>query len=481
MMRAVAHMEPQPLLQGEIAERGMLHEQIVPASRQELVRQRDKACHAVPQLPLHRARIGTLGRLRCRRGTTARGNPPDIEIHELAEPLSQGPRPASHGGLGAPVLEHPTAPVDRDSEVVDDLSRAPFPGRSAVPVRLGPARQGPEHHVGNRGERFGGHRNAASAICLACAAAGDPARTRLTRVPALSTIARSASARAALSVRIERAHWRRAATACSRPISRSAAFGGRYTVTIVPASAGRGLARGAGLQANATPAIPHASRRATVASGTLIPKIVRVNLLRRYPIALTLIALLLLAALGPSPPLVDAVTGAPPADVDLVRPTLYTLLAPVSNVLDALTFLSLERAKAFLVTWVAALALVGFVQHGSLRRRLGAAVLAPLAVVLLGVAAVLLPRPVPSLVAADSTLTVIDYHAHTELSHDGRRGWTVADLAAWHAAQGFGASYVTDHNVVFNGGVDTLIRLLPGVEWSVYDQHIVALGTMAGG
>src|SRR5207302_860184 len=87
-------------------------------------------------------------------------------------------------------------------------------------------------------------------------------------------------------------------------------------------------------------------------------------------------------------------------------------------------------------------------------RRLAAAILAPLAVILLGVAAVLLPRPVPRLVAADSTLTVIDYHAHTALSHDGRRGWTAQDLAAWHAAQGFGASYVTDHNVVFNGGVD---------------------------
>jgi len=175
-----------------------------------------------------------------------------------------------------------------------------------------------------------------------------------------------------------------------------------------------------------------------------------VNLLRRHPIAFTLIALVLLSALSPLPGLVDAVSGAPPADVDLVRPTLYTLLAPVSNVLDALTFLSLERAIAFLVTWVAALALWG-----------------------------LLPRPVPRLVAADSTLTVIDYHAHTALSHDGRRGWTLQDLAAWHAAQGFGASYVTDHNVVFNGGIDDPIRLLPGVEWSVYDQHVVALGAVA--
>jgi len=204
-----------------------------------------------------------------------------------------------------------------------------------------------------------------------------------------------------------------------------------------------------------------------------------VNLLRRHPIALALIALLLVSALRPLPPLVDAVTGAPPADVDLVRPTLYTLLAPVSNVLDALTFLSLDRVKAFLITWVAALALWGLLRRGSLRRRLVVAVLAPLAVILLGVAAVLLPRPVPRLVAADSTLTVIDYHAHTALSHDGRRGWTTADLAEWHAAQGFGASYITDHNVVFSGGVDTLISLLPGVEWSVYDQHVVALGNVA--
>src|SRR6267143_4078749 len=172
-----------------------------------------------------------------------------------------------------------------------------------------------------------------------------------------------------------------------------------------PASAGRGRARGCSRQASAAPARQHVSRRATVASSTLIPKIVRVNLLRRHPIALALLALLLLSAIDPTPPLVDAVSGGPPADVDLVRPTLYTLLAPVSNVLDALTFLSLERAKAFLVTWVAALALVGFLQRGSLRRRLVAAVLAPLAVVLLGVAAVLLPRPVPSPVGAGARLT----------------------------------------------------------------------------
>jgi hypothetical protein len=210
-----------------------------------------------------------------------------------------------------------------------------------------------------------------------------------------------------------------------------------------------------------------------------MPKIVRVNLLRRHPIAYGLIALVLLSALDPLPALVDAVRGAPALDADLVRPAAYTALAPLSDVLDALTFLSASRARAFLAGWVAALALWGLVRRGPLRRRLLLAALGPALLVLLGMAAVLLPRPVPELVAADSSMTVIDYHAHTAASHDGRPGWTAEDLAGWHAAQGFGASYVTDHNVVFNRPVDDPIRLLPGVELSVYRQHVVVLGAVA--
>ena len=200
------------------------------------------------------------------------------------------------------------------------------------------------------------------------------------------------------------------------------------------------------------------------------------TLLRRHLMALTLLALVLLSALQPLPALVDAVTGAPPVDADLVRPTAYTALAPLSNVLDALTFLSLGRARVFLIEWALALAAWGALRRGSLGRRIGRALLGPVALVALGGATVLLPRPVPRLVAADSSVTVIDYHAHTDASHDGRPGWTPEDLAAWHEAQGFQASYVTDHNVIFRRQVERPIRLLPGVEWSVYDEHILALG-----
>jgi len=201
-----------------------------------------------------------------------------------------------------------------------------------------------------------------------------------------------------------------------------------------------------------------------------------VNLLRRHPIAMALLAILLITAFRPLPPLVDAVTESPPGDVELVLPATYVVLAPLSNTLDALTFFSMSRAYWALIVWAAALAVWGATRSGTLRRRIGLAVIGPIGLVLLSGAAVILPRPVPHLVAADSVSTIIDFHAHSEASHDGRRGWTFARLAAWHAQQGFQASYVTDHNVIFNLPITDPVRLLPGVEWSVYRQHVVALG-----
>jgi hypothetical protein len=202
------------------------------------------------------------------------------------------------------------------------------------------------------------------------------------------------------------------------------------------------------------------------------------RLLSRYPLATTLAFLVLLGGLFPLPPLLDAVTGSPPGDVDLVRPTWYLVAAPVSSVLDALTFLSVERIGWFLGTWAVVLAFLGARTGDTTSRRAVYALLGPIFLIVLAGATVLLPRPVPALVAADTAGTVLDYHAHTEASHDGRGGWTVQRLARWHARQGFEASYVTDHNRVFDPGPGpvTAIPLLPGVEWSVHRQHVLALG-----
>ena len=209
------------------------------------------------------------------------------------------------------------------------------------------------------------------------------------------------------------------------------------------------------------------------------------NLLRRHPVAIALVFLLLVTAIQPLSPLVDAITGSAPGDADLDRPTLYVMFAPISNVLDGLTFFSLARAEWALGVWVVALAAWGALRRGppvpvTTRRRVGRALLGPAILILLGAAAVLLPRPVPRLVTTSGAGTVIDYHAHSSASHDGRPGWTLARLAEWHARQGFDASYVTDHNVIYDRSLPpppgTAISLLPGVEWSVYRQHVIAIG-----
>lgn len=196
----------------------------------------------------------------------------------------------------------------------------------------------------------------------------------------------------------------------------------------------------------------------------------------RHSIALLLAAAVAAAAIYAVPPVADAVTGAAPADAELALPWTYALAAPLSNTLDAMTFLSLPRAEAFLGTWLVLLAAVGVLRRGSALRRVLRAAGYALGFVAFVAAVVLLPRPVPRLMIADPDAAVLDYHAHTRASHDGRSGWTLDRVARWHARQGFTASYVTDHNVVFEGTSESAIPLLPGVEWSLHRLHLVAIG-----
>src|SRR3989442_3760745 len=141
----------------------------------------------------------------------------------------------------------------------------------------------------------------------------------------------------------------------------------------------------------------------------------RVNLLRRHPVAIALVLLLLATGIHPLSPLVDAVTGSMPGDADLDRPILYVMFAPLSNTLDALTFFSMARAEWALAVWVLLLAAWGALRASSesltKRRVVATALLGPAVVLVLSIAAVVLPRPVPRLTTADDAGTVIDYHA----------------------------------------------------------------------
>lgn len=200
------------------------------------------------------------------------------------------------------------------------------------------------------------------------------------------------------------------------------------------------------------------------------------QLVQRQWLALLLAALVLLGALWSFPPLVDAVTGAQPGEAELIRPFLYVALAPLSDLLDSLTFFSVSRAIVFVVVWTLILAVWAAWRPAPWWRRAIRAIGGGAVVWGLAAAAVLAPRPVPYLRTVGSGLTVLDYHAHTNQSRDGRSAFGPARVAAWHAVQGFDATYVTDHNVVFSLPIEPVIPLLPGVEWSLHRQHIVALG-----
>src|SRR5437879_11737519 len=112
----------------------------------------------------------------------------------------------------------------------------------------------------------------------------------------------------------------------------------------MPASAGGFPTGDSFLQPSPSTARLDTSRRRTVASIALIPKIVRVNLLRRHPIALGLLVLLIVSGLQPLPPLLDAVTGTVPAGADPVPPATSPMLATPADVRDARPLLRLARA-----------------------------------------------------------------------------------------------------------------------------------------
>ena len=211
------------------------------------------------------------------------------------------------------------------------------------------------------------------------------------------------------------------------------------------------------------------------------------------------------SALTSVPALQDAAARQPFPPATLHHPPGYLLGAPLFGLFDSVSLLSLRQHYALVVTLIVLYLAARLVAarasrtrsrtaapgtpRPSLPRR--AAREALFAAAALGAllafyaAAALIPRPMTAIRLADPDLLAVDFHSHTNHSHDGWSRFTAARNRAWHEAGGFGAAYITDHYTW--AGVDDALPanpvragertvLLSGMEVRLRDRHTNILG-----
>jgi hypothetical protein len=209
----------------------------------------------------------------------------------------------------------------------------------------------------------------------------------------------------------------------------------------------------------------------------------------RWPLLITL-CIAVTAAFSLSP-LVDVAHPDAAVSATIKAPFLYHVLAPASNILDALTMLS--PAQYWATFALCALLIIGGEIVGDVRRarcfrvwqasrtcvRFTGGTVAIVGIMLL------LSRPMAYLRVSDPDLIVVDFHSHTSASHDGRAGFDAERNREWHRAAGFNAVYITDHRT-FDGALDGLrlnpptagggTTILPGVELRDGPEHPILIG-----
>jgi hypothetical protein len=206
----------------------------------------------------------------------------------------------------------------------------------------------------------------------------------------------------------------------------------------------------------------------------------------RFRIPLALTAILLAARALAAPALSDPVGAPVPAGLHLQAPALYLLLGPLFSLWDGASMLSMTRLHGFLLGtallylfWRAA----RLARHRLVRplRELGLLVAGLVAFALFLALGILWHRPMLALSGAGPDLAVVDFHSHTNVSHDVRgtlmSGFDVGANLAWHRRAGFDAVFVTDHNTI--APAIPLSRApfrCPGIEVSAWRAHIVLLG-----
>jgi hypothetical protein len=211
----------------------------------------------------------------------------------------------------------------------------------------------------------------------------------------------------------------------------------------------------------------------------------------RYQLPLVTTFAVTVTAVFSLPPLtISGASGVVPAAT--LRTSMgYDLIAPVSNVLDAMTLLTPSQhiatfalcAVVFLVSRCRSLPRTRL--HAKARTLAGLAVVFTAAFVVVIGAMLIVPRPMASLQLNDHDLVVVDFHSHTSASHDGRPGFDSEKNREWHRSSGFNVAYITDHRTFAgaidggernpsNGGIGVV--LLPGVELRDRGEHPILLG-----
>ncbi len=218
-----------------------------------------------------------------------------------------------------------------------------------------------------------------------------------------------------------------------------------------------------------------------------------VPVLNRVPwwavISTALILLSMIFAVGP---IRNAATFLPVPEVRLVHSAAYLLLAPICGVFDTLSLMSLRQHVAILASLI-----VIFLAWRSWRRagrgtnagrEFWAAAFGLGGLVLIYAAGILVPRPMAALAVnspLNDAMVVVDFHSHTNHSHDAPPWFTIEANRRWHRDAGYDVAYITDHRTV-KGAEEGMasnprvagegMTLLQGLEVMWNGAHVNLLG-----
>lgn len=126
--------------------------------------------------------------------------------------------------------------------------------------------------------------------------------------------------------------------------------------------------------------------------------------------------------------------------------------APLFTVLDTLSVLTVSQHIAFLATLLAIHLVYRIVRGkrratwlGRIAAEVGAFALSLAGAFVLYALLAVVDRPMSALRLADPDEVSVDFHVHTNASHDGRDDRTPERVRAWLHGGGFDVAYVTDH------------------------------------